>query len=469
MSFSDTKAALAQSPLFNELDEEALDFITRKTKMRQYFTNDVIVWQGKNSDTLFLITNGIVVIKRSVGNSEHTLAYLMPGNTFGEVGILENKPRSANVIAMSDVDVLVIRREDFLDIMHRYPVVAISLAKILGHYLVESNRRQSRATKNARVILIFDTFHGAGATSIGLSLAKTLAEHSGKPTAYTEYPTPQQLKTELKIPHHQLQTNVYKADNFDVVVSSHNSFLPTTARTTLMIDDLINDYNNIIITINGSLNGMLDKNIEIMLDYANQIIIIMPPTPENWQALEAVKQEMRKHIRPNEVSVLTLVSRSDEELNQLQLPSEDYDFEVPFIPDFPSLERTIKQAETPPIPILEVLTQCIDRLERTHQVAIFIPTTIDVAQSIATAEYAERASKFLAERFGGATTTEAEGVWNSKELGLIDEKVYIVHTYATQADLNAYLDEVIDFVKKIKLELRQEAMALEVNKKLTLL
>ncbi|MGF1533294.1 MAG: Crp/Fnr family transcriptional regulator [Bernardetiaceae bacterium] len=468
MSFSDTIYALRQSPLFEDLDEEALQQISRKTKTRQYFPNDVIVWQGKASDTLFLITNGIVVIKRIVGNDEHTLAYLMPGNTFGEVGLLENKPRSANVVAMSDVDVLVIRREDFFEIMHSYPVVAISLAKMLGHYLVESNQRQSRNAKKSRVILIFDTFHGAGATSIGLIFSKRLSHHSQERTVYTEYPAPQHLKSELKIPH-QTATNFHKINGFDVLLSPNNSFLPTTARTTLMIDGLINDYTNIIITINGSLNGMIDKNIEIMLDYANQIIIIMPPTPENWPDLDLIKKEIKKHIRPNETGIFTLVSRSEPDFEQFAL-KENYDFEVPFIHNFPSLSETIQEGSIPPDAILQIVETCIDRLERTHQIAIFIPTTVDIDQHIDTHSYVERTSNFLAERFGGATSTQqATGVWNSQTAGLVGETVYIVHTYTTQTDMNKYLDEVIDFIKILKKELRQEAMALEVNKKLTLI
>jgi hypothetical protein len=76
---------------------------------------------------------------------------------------------------------------------------------------------------------------------------------------------------------------------------------------------------------------------------------------------------------------------------------------------------------------------------------------------------------FMAERFGGATCKIANGVWNSDKLGLIGEVVYIVHSYITQSDLHRHLDEVVDFVKGLKRELRQEAMALEVNHKLTLI
>ena len=52
---------------------------------------------------------------------------------------------------------------------------------------------------------------------------------------------------------------------------------------------------------------------------------------------------------------------------------------------------------------------------------------------------------------------------------MVGEKVFIVHTYITHEDMNLYLDEVIEFIKVLKVELKQEAMALEVNDKLTLI
>ena len=76
---------------------------------------------------------------------------------------------------------------------------------------------------------------------------------------------------------------------------------------------------------------------------------------------------------------------------------------------------------------------------------------------------------FLAERFGGATSREANGVWLSEAAGLVGEQVHIVESYMSQTDLNRHLDEVVAYVKHLKHTLRQEAMALEVDRKLTLI
>lgn len=122
-----------------------------------------------------------------------------------------------------------------------------------------------------------------------------------------------------------------------------------------------------------------------------------------------------------------------------------------------------------PKQVSQVIDTFVDRLERTNQVSVFIPTTVEVNQTLDTSEYVKQTLDFLGERFGGATCKEAQGVWNSDEAGLVGEKVFIVHTYATQGDLNKYLDEVVEFIEKLKQELKQEAMALEINQKLTLI
>jgi hypothetical protein len=64
---------------------------------------------------------------------------------------------------------------------------------------------------------------------------------------------------------------------------------------------------------------------------------------------------------------------------------------------------------------------------------------------------------------------EAKGIWNSEEIGLVGEKLYKVHTYVTSKDLKNHLDEVVEYLKFMKDELKQEAMALEINQKLTLI
>jgi CRP-like cAMP-binding protein len=457
-------ASLKKSVLFQALPAHVLEDIANKVKFRQFFKEETVVWQSKPSDSLYLIVNGIVAVQRVMANGqEHTLAYLMAGNTFGEVGILENQPRSANITAMSEVDTLVIRRADFIDMLHNYPPLTIELAKMLARYLTESNRRAARGNKNAKLILLFNMAKGASATSTGCFLAKALVEKTKQRTLFMEYPNPQQIVTDMGI---NKRTKIYNhEEGFDVLASlDDNAHLPHHARMTLLLDNVMKDYDNVIIT----LPALIDETISTILDDANQIILLSPPVKEMWGAIEEFKKQLKKYIRPEETVLFAIANRNKPEYQDVKI-EEPYDYEFPFIENFPSLRIADVSQFHIPTGIAQLVEMFADRLDRTNQVGVFIPTTVDVDSKVDTSQYVQQTLNFLAERFGGATSKEVSGVWNSDKVGLVGEKVFIVHTYVTPSALNQYLDEVIEYVKELKVVMRQEAMALEVNRKLTLI
>jgi CRP-like cAMP-binding protein len=456
--------SLKKSVLFQALPKNALEDIASQVKYRQFFKEETVVWQGKPSDSLYLIVNGIVAVQRAMPNGQdHILAYLMAGNTFGEVGILENQARSANIVAMSEVDTLVIRRNDFLEMLHNHPTLTIELAKMLAKYLSESNRRAARGNKNAKLILLFNMAKGASATSTGCFLAKILVEKTKQRTLFMEYPNPQQIITDMGI---NKRTKIYNhEEGFDVLASlDDNAHLPHHARMTLLLDNILKEYDNVIIT----LPALIDESIASILDDANQIILLSPPLKEMWQPIEEFKKQLKKHIRPEEALVFAIANRNKAEYKDINI-DEPYDYEIPYIAEFPSLRITDVAQFRVPQEIYPLVTMFVDRLDRTNQIGVFIPTTLDVDKKMDTSTYVEQTLNFLAERFGGATSKEVSGVWNSDKVGLVGEKVFVVHTYVTPSALNQYLDEVIEYVKELKIVLKQEAMALEVNRKLTLI
>ncbi len=459
---------LKQSDLFKNLSDDALRSIAQSAKVRQFFPEEIIVWQGNPSDSLYLITNGIVAVKKILStDSSQTLAYLMTGQTFGEVGILENRPRSANVEAVSDVDVLVIRRKEFMRILHEFPSVAIELARMLGKYLIESNRRQSRKSDNIKVILIFDLFEGIGATTLGVMLTRFMREKTRKSTVYTEYPNAQQLINDFSL---DKKTKIFNhALGYDVAIHLPQfTGVSGNFQANTLLNYLMGAYENSIITVKRKAEDQISEDLVMMLDYADQILIQIPPSKEISERVEQTIKGIKKHINTKDTPIFTVISRTFE--NQtMDISGISHDFELPFTENFPTLEQIHQGTVSVPNAVAEVVEAFVDRLDRTSQIGLFIPTTVDVDKEIDTAEYVNRALNFLAERFGGATSKEASGVWNSSEIGLVGEKVFIVHTYVTPSDLNKYLDEIIEFIKVLKVELRQEAMALEVNQQLTLI
>jgi CRP-like cAMP-binding protein len=325
--------ALKQSKLFAQLAENDLEEISKKAKIRQFFANDTIVWQGQPSASLFLILNGIVAVKNIVGKQEHLLAYLMRGNSFGEVGILENRPRSATVSALSEVDVLVIRRDDFLSILHQHSIVAIELARILGEYLIQSNRRVNSGKRETKFILILNTEIEVGSTGLGTLLAQKLLESREKPTAYMEYPNPMRA-----LRGHQLGpgTTVYHhKGGYDILLPQEENYLPVSTRVTLLLDQIMTSYNNMVIQV----QDYFDDGMEGMLKHASQVIILAPPTSDGHRKTRAIRKQVKSRVSSEETAIITVVNRSKAKYKDLPL-KETPDFEIPYIPEFPEFQLT---------------------------------------------------------------------------------------------------------------------------------
>ncbi|MEO0899373.1 MAG: cyclic nucleotide-binding domain-containing protein [Bacteroidota bacterium] len=462
MQNGDIISTLEKSGLFAGLKQDALEFIARKTKVRQFFPNDVIVWQGQPSKTLFFIRNGIVAVKSMTKGKENILAYLVSGNTFGEVGILENQPRSASVVAVSEVDVLVIQREDFLDILHRHSTVAVELARTLGHYLIQSNRRLLNENhRDLKMILLFNAQDETGSTTLGTLLAKELFDTWKSSTAYLEYPNPYRIMKGEQLPKGKTVFN--HEDGYDILFPIRDEHLPFATQTTLLLDRITQQYSNIVVNIHGG----IDEATQSMLEDATQVLVLSGGSEKGIKDAQYILKQLKLNIRVEDTSVFTVLSQNDPSNNMEEMESFA-DYVVPFLQNYPTfyLQQSIQHY---PAEMRQIVSTCVDRLDRTNSIGVYIPSTMDANQYIDTTHYKEKTLNFMAERFGGATCKTGTGVWNSEQLGLIGESVYIIHSYITQTDLNRHLDEVLDYIRGLKKELRQEAMALEINRKLTLI
>ena len=129
-------------PLFSDLSDTSLKVITGKMVARSYDKEKMILIEESAGETFFLISNGTVKITRmSDDGREVILAILGIGDFFGEMALLDGEGRSANVIALEDAEVLTLQRSDFLDILERFPKIAIHLLKELTTRIRHSDQQ----------------------------------------------------------------------------------------------------------------------------------------------------------------------------------------------------------------------------------------------------------------------------------------------------------------------------------------
>lgn len=98
-----------------------------------------------------------------------------------------------------------------------------------------------------------------------------------------------------------------------------------------------------------------------------------------------------------------------------------------------------------------------------QKVKIYVPSTVDVNIAADNSKYVEKSLKLLASAFGGATSYQAFGAWLSQSGELVKESITVCEAFCKEADLQNSIELIYDFCLELKIELKQEAIALEVN------
>lgn len=133
---------LHKVPLFEGLKDEDLEAIARVTITRSYDKDQVIILAEEEGDALFIIGRGQVKVSIvSEDGREVILSLLGEGAVFGELALLDGKPRSANVVATDDTVLYMLRRSDFLQLLYRVPQIAVGLLAELAARLRKTDRK----------------------------------------------------------------------------------------------------------------------------------------------------------------------------------------------------------------------------------------------------------------------------------------------------------------------------------------
>ncbi len=99
---------------------------------RNYPKNTMIFSEVMPGAELYIIQKGSVKITKVVNDSEVLLAVLKPGDIFGEMSLIEDKPRSASAIAYEDTQLLAVNKENFSRMVSTQPQIITRLTQILA-------------------------------------------------------------------------------------------------------------------------------------------------------------------------------------------------------------------------------------------------------------------------------------------------------------------------------------------------
>lgn len=138
------KALCDKLGIFNGLSDEEISQFTEKLMRKQYHEGEQIIAENEASDILYFICQGKVEINKNLKSQETPLAQLSileSGDFFGEMGIIEEAPRSASAVALDDVELLAIPKDAFIEISFQHPTVMYNLIQALSGRLRQTNER----------------------------------------------------------------------------------------------------------------------------------------------------------------------------------------------------------------------------------------------------------------------------------------------------------------------------------------
>ncbi|MEW6526116.1 MAG: cyclic nucleotide-binding domain-containing protein [Spirochaetota bacterium] len=107
---------------------------------RLYKDNQMIFCENEPGDELYIIQGGKVKITKIV-DEEVLLAVLKPGDIFGEMALLENRPRSASAITFGDTTLMAINRQNFETMVQTQPQLATRLIQLLSERIWTAYRQ----------------------------------------------------------------------------------------------------------------------------------------------------------------------------------------------------------------------------------------------------------------------------------------------------------------------------------------
>jgi CRP/FNR family transcriptional regulator, cyclic AMP receptor protein len=160
--------AIKKSIIFSSLEEDQLSEILSITREKRFNKDEIIMQEGEQGDTMFLVVEGEVGVSKSLTmkfgdndfrQTEKVLTSFKPDDhvVFGEMALIGQDSRSASIIARTDCLLLEINRADFLKLIEDKPglgvIILVKLSELLINRLKQSSQDIIRLTTALSIAL----------------------------------------------------------------------------------------------------------------------------------------------------------------------------------------------------------------------------------------------------------------------------------------------------------------------------
>lgn len=141
-------------PLFNTAEPETLEWLLSVAVEHEYPADRAVLMEDAWGNAVYFIQSGWVKVRRLAGDNVVTLAILGKGDFFGEMAILDESPRSTDVIALSQVRLLSISAQRFIQTLFKDPQLHHRMLQLMVRRLRQINQRFQQRHQPAAVKLV---------------------------------------------------------------------------------------------------------------------------------------------------------------------------------------------------------------------------------------------------------------------------------------------------------------------------
>ena len=175
---------LARMPLFADIPPEELTPLVAVVQRRRYPRGAVLFTQGQLGNVAFIVRDGLVdIMVASVDGRDLQLYEVRPGDYFGEMALLEGRPRSASAVCREASEVLALQRNDLLAALQRHPSIMLRMLQAMSRRLRQADRRLESLAFHDAALRLAEALWEASEEDAGGRLARlgqdTLAARIG--------------------------------------------------------------------------------------------------------------------------------------------------------------------------------------------------------------------------------------------------------------------------------------------------
>jgi CRP/FNR family transcriptional regulator, cyclic AMP receptor protein len=148
----DDLSKLMAVPLFANLTAQAQSALLASARRRTYSKNAIVISEGDWAQGLFIVCSGALKACLSDDQGkELVLSTMRPGDHFGELALLDGEPRSANVVALQNSQLLIIAKDAFQGLVQ-------SDADCLWRMVLSLVKQVRQLTETTRTLALVDVF-----------------------------------------------------------------------------------------------------------------------------------------------------------------------------------------------------------------------------------------------------------------------------------------------------------------------